>query len=100
RNDGLVRKGLQELDLALAVWLHVRSGDTNRSNHHAFSSHGHNESALVRCRDYEGIAVSRELWIDRHITSVHDPIFDDRQANNVVGTRGRGIKSSQHLAAF
>src|SRR5262249_49027508 len=46
-DDGLVREGLEQLDFAFVIGLHMSSRDSDRPNHHVLSSYGHNEGALI-----------------------------------------------------
>src|SRR5215471_20696253 len=100
RDDRLISEGLEQLDFAFVIGLHMTSRDSDRPNHRVLSSHGHNEGALIWGREHEGIAIRRELCIIRDIVSVNYPAFDDAQAYDMVATRRGGVESPEDAATF
>src|SRR5262249_21305280 len=100
RDDGLVGKGLEQLDFALVIGLHMTSRDSDRANHRVLSSHGHNEGTLIRGREHEGIAIRRKLCIIREIVMANCPSFVDAQAYDMVATLRGGLESPKDASTF
>src|SRR5206468_10276483 len=88
RDHGLVREGLDELDLRSRKWLHLMSTTSNGADRHAIQQEGNSQKRSVHGRALQDFPCPGVIvWIPLDILDMYSPAIDEGPTDGKVSSR-------------